>query len=109
MRRTAERGVRVYTIGVGTAYGGTAQIEGQEPVHADFEEETLQRIAEFTGAQYFHASSLERLTDVYEALSRESVRERKEIELSAVVAALGGVLLALGATLSLAWHRHAIA
>ena len=26
-----------------------------------------------------------------------------------LVAALGGVLLALGATLSLAWHRHAIA
>ena len=100
----AAYGVRVYTIGVGTPYGGTAQIEGHEPVHADFEEETLQLIAEITGAGYFHASSLERLSSVYEALSRSSVRERKELEVSALVAALAGVFLIVGATLSLVWH-----
>lgn len=105
----AAYGVRVYTIGVGTPYGGPAQIEGHEPVHADFEEETLKLVAEFTGAEYFHASSLERIASVYEVLSREAVRERKELELSAVVAAAGGVALVLGAVLSLAWHDRLLA
>ncbi|RPI44254.1 MAG: VWA domain-containing protein [Betaproteobacteria bacterium] len=102
----AGHGIRVYTIGVGTPYGGIAQVEGSSPIHAEFEEETLKLIADITRAEYFHASSPEKLKSVYEALSDGTIREPKEIEVSAVLVALAGVLLVVGAALSLKWHSH---
>ncbi|MCC6532400.1 MAG: VWA domain-containing protein [Burkholderiales bacterium] len=103
----AAYGIRVYTIGVGTPYGGTAHVEGHAPVHAEFEEETLELIAAITRAKYSRASDRGNLKAIYEDLSRGSIRERKEFEVSAVLAGLAGALLILGATLSRAWHGHA--
>src|SRR6185436_12599973 len=45
----AEHGIRVYTVGVGTPYGGTASIPGLPPIHADFSEEVLREVARVTG------------------------------------------------------------
>ena len=100
----ADYGIRVYTIGVGTEYGGSAQIEGSPPIHAEFEEESLKRIASMTDGEYFHASDPNKLHGVYQRLSQSSRWERRETEVSAVFAALGGMLLVLAAILSLAWH-----
>jgi len=100
----ADYGIRVYTVGVGTPYGGIARVEGYPATHAEFEGETLELIAEITQAKYFQASSLADIKSIYDDLSQDSVREPKEIEISAVLAALGGVMLMLGATLSLIWH-----
>ena len=100
----AAYGIRVYTIGVGTPYGGVAHVEGSAPIHAEFEEEALKKVASITNAEYFHASNPDKLKSIYDALSEEAIRERRETEISAVLVALGGALLVLGATLSLAWH-----
>jgi Ca-activated chloride channel family protein len=100
----AAYGIRVYTIGVGTAYGGVAHVEGSHPIHAEFEEDTLKMVADLTNAEYFNASNPDKLKRIYEALSEEAIRERRETEVSALLAALGGFLLVLGASLSLAWH-----
>ena len=100
----AAYGIRVYTIGVGTTYGGVAHVEGSSPIHAEFEEETLKRVAELTNGEYFHASNPDMLKRIYAALSEEPIRERRETEISAVLAMLGGGLMVLGAALSLAWH-----
>jgi Ca-activated chloride channel family protein len=100
----ADHGIRVYTVGIGTPYGGVARVEGYPATHAEFEAETLELIADITQAKYFQASSLADITSIYDDLSRNSVRERKEIEIGAVSVAFGGVLLVLGAALSLIWH-----
>ena len=102
----ASYGIRVYTIGVGTDYGGSAQIEGSPPIHAEFEEDSLKKIASMTDGEYFHASNLKKLKRVYERLSSGSLRERRETEVSALFVALGAVLLVIAAGLSLAWHAR---
>ncbi len=100
----AAYGIRVYTIGVGTPYGGVAHVEGSSPIHAEFEEEALKRVADLTHAEYFHASNPDKLKRIYDALSEEAIRERREAEVSVVLVAMAGALLILGATLSLTWH-----
>jgi len=102
----ADYGIRIYTIGVGTPYGGTAKVEGYPPTHAEFEEETLQLIAEITRGKYASAGDLESVKDIYDDLTQGVVQERKEIEISALLAALAGALLIAGAFLSLSWHGH---
>lgn len=102
----AEYGIRVFTIGVGTLYGGVAHIDGWAPIHAEFEEDTLQKIADVTHAEYFYASNADKVKRIYEKLSRRVVFERREIEITAVFAAIG-MLLALGsAALSLVWYNR---
>ncbi len=78
-----ESGVKVYTVGAGT--NGRAPIRvknafGQSelvsmPVQID--EETLTKIAEVTGGQYFRATDLDGLRQVYRAIDR---MERTEID-----------------------------
>lgn len=99
----ADRGIRVYTIGIGTPYGGTAHVEGMPPLHADFEEDTLQKIAHLTGGDYFHTRTAEKVKSVYEKLAARVVFERKESEITALLGAIGAALSLAAATLSLMW------
>src|SRR5688572_22467457 len=62
----ADFGIRVYTVGVGTLYGGTASVEGWPAVHAEFEEDTLKHIAAITGGDYYLARNAKKLGKIYE-------------------------------------------
>ena len=73
------------------------------PYHADFEEDTLRKIAEVTGGEYFSASSADKVKRVYEKLATRVVFENRESEVSALFAALGAALWIGAAALSLAW------
>jgi len=101
----AKRGVRVYTIGIGTIEGTTVNIEGQ-PVEVSLDEATLKEVAGLTGGQYYYAASADALKDVYEHLSGISIPERKNTEISAVFAAAAIALTLLGAALSLTWFSR---
>jgi Ca-activated chloride channel family protein len=104
-RMAADRGVRVYTVGFGTAAGGSVDIDGWS-IYMRFDEETLKAIAEVTRAQYFHAGSAADLRRVYETLNAKFVLERKETEITALFAAAAAVLAAAAAALSVLWfHR----
>lgn len=103
----ADRGVRVYTVGVGTVEGVTVGFEGWS-MHARLDEESLKRIAQQTLGEYFHAASAEALTQVYETLSSRLTVEKKETEITALLALLGALLVMASATLSMLWfHRVA--
>jgi Ca-activated chloride channel homolog len=104
-RMAADRGIRVYTVGFGSAAGGPAMVEGYS-IYMMFDEETLKAIAQITEAEYFHATTADELTKIYEALSSKFVLAKEERELTALFAALA-VLLALAAgTLSLLWFNR---
>jgi Ca-activated chloride channel family protein len=106
-KMAADRGIRVFTVGFGSAAGGPAIIEGYS-IFMMFDEETLKAIAAVTRAEYFHASSADELAKVYEALSSKFVLTKEEREVTALFAALAALLTALSAALSLAWfHRLA--
>ena len=99
----ARYGIRVYTVGVGTLYGGTANVEGWPAIHAEFEEDTLKEIAAITGGDYFLARGAKKLAKIYDTLGRRVIFETGAHELTAVLALLGAILTLASATLSLWW------
>ena len=106
-KMAADRGIRVYTVGFGSAAGGPAVVEGYS-IFMAFDEETLRAIAGLTRAEYFHASSADELKTVYDALSSRFVLTKEEREVTALFAALAALLTLASAALSLAWfHRLA--
>ena len=101
----ADRGVRVYTVGVGTVDGETISFEGWS-MRVKLDEETLKGIAKNTQAEYFYAGTADDLRKVYETLSSRLALVKKETEVSALVALLAALLALLSAGLSLAWHQR---
>jgi Ca-activated chloride channel family protein len=106
-KMAADRGIRVFTVGFGSAAGGPAMIEGYS-IFMMFDEETLKAIAGLTRAEYFHAASADELKKVYEALSSRFVLTKEEREVTALFAAVAALLTLVSAGLSLLWfHRVA--
>ncbi len=101
-KMAAERGIRVYTVGVGTKNGENINFEGWS-MRVRLDEETLKNISVLTHGEYFFAGTAEDLNKVYESLSSRMVVERKETEISALFAALGVLLSVLAAGLSVWW------
>ena len=101
-RLAADRGIKVYTVGFGSAQGTTANADGMS-IYMRFDEEALKSIALATGAEYFHAGSGADLKRVYETLNARYVLEKKETEVSALLSALAAVLIVIAAALSVLW------
>ena len=97
-----DRGVRVHTVGLGTAEGAVVEVDGFN-LYTQLDDSILQEMALLTEGVYFGIEDIEDVTSVYERLETEFVVESREIE---ITSALGGVsaLLFLGAAaLSLLW------
>jgi len=104
-KMAAERGVRIYTVGVGTPDGKIIGFEGWS-MRVRLDEETLKSIADITRAEYFYAGNAVDLSKVYEALNAKLVLERKKTEVTALFAGLAALFAVVSAALSLAWfHR----
>ncbi len=101
----ADRGVRVYTVGVGTVDGETIGFEGWS-MRVRLDEETLKAVATRTNAEYFYAGTAENLKKVYETLSSRLTVEKKETEISALLALAGALLSVIAAGLSLLWFNR---
>ena len=104
-RMAADRGVKVYTVGFGSAAGGTANVEGYS-IYMRFDEETLKAIAQLTTADYFHAGSAADLKKVYEGLNARYVLEREETEIGALFTVVAAALLIIAAGMSILWFSR---
>jgi Ca-activated chloride channel family protein len=98
----ANLGIRVYTIGIGSVEGVPLEVEGFT-VHTALDEEMLQQIAAISAAEYFRAASPEQLREIYDAIELQLVVRPEEIELTALFAALGVLVLLIGAFFSMQW------
>jgi Ca-activated chloride channel family protein len=106
-KMTADRGVRVYTVGFGTREGASIEFEGYS-FYVRLDEETLKSIAKMTGGEYFHAGTAADLRKVYETLNARIAMETRETEISALFVTAAAAMLLLAALLSLLWfHRGA--
>lgn len=103
----ADRGVRVYTVGVGTVAGETIGFEGWS-MRVRLDEDTLKAVAQRTQAEYFHAATAADLKKVYETLSSRLTVEKKETEVAALFALAGAALLVLAGLLSLWWFGRVL-
>ncbi|MBP7668260.1 MAG: VWA domain-containing protein [Burkholderiaceae bacterium] len=106
-KMAAERGVKVYTVGIGTKAGETIGFEGWS-MRVKLDEETLKAISTATRANYFYAGTAEDLKQVYQGLSSRLVVETKETEVSALFAAAGALLVVLAAGLSVWWFGRVL-
>ena len=98
----ADRGVRIYTVGIGTKEGETIGFEGWS-MRVRLDEDTLKAVAKLTSADYFYAGTAADLKKVYQGLSTRLIVEKKETEISALLAAIGAALMLLAAGLSVWW------
>jgi Ca-activated chloride channel family protein len=104
-RMAAERGVRVYTVGVGTAEGGILAAEGWS-MRVRLDEDALKKIADATRGEYHYAGTATDLTKIYQALTSRVVTERKETEITALFSAVALALALVSGLLSVLWfHR----
>jgi len=106
-KMAAERGVKVFTVGIGTKAGETIGFEGWS-MRVKLDEETLKAISTATRANYFYAGTAEDLKGVYQGLSSRLVVETKETEISALLAAAGAALVVLAAGLSIWWFGRVL-
>lgn len=95
-RLAATHGVRVYTVGVGTAQGTTLSVEGWS-MRVRLDEAVLHAIADLTHGEYFRTGDAGELRRIYEDLGAQiALGERRAVEITAPVTALGIVLALLG-------------
>lgn len=98
----AERGVRIYTVGIGSPAGATLHLDGFS-VHTQLDEATLQQIAQRTGGTYYNAQNDQDLRAVYQNLGSRFAIEPQRIEVTALFAGAGFLALLLGGACSLLW------
>lgn len=101
----ADRGVRVYTVGVGTVDGEIIGFEGWS-MRVRLDEESLKEVASTTQGEYFYAGTAENLKQVYESLSTRLTVEKKETEIAGLLALLASLLVMVSAGLSLLWFNR---
>jgi len=125
-QQAADRGIRVYTIGFGTANGG-----GQDPGCAPFlvgrepnlgggggggfggggggfrrgiDEETLKQVASVSGGEYYPAESAEQLQAVFAGLPTNLITKHEVFEVGVGFVAFGVLAAGLALLLGRAWR-----
>ena len=97
----AERGVRIYTVGVGTKAGATLSVDGWS-MRVRLDEEALRKVADMTRGEYFRATNAGDLKKIYQQLAARMTTGRgRTMEITALLAALGVMLAVLAAGYSM--------
>ena len=104
-RMAADRGIRVYTVGIGTQAGEIIGAEGWS-MRVRLDEETLKTIANLTRGEYYYAGTATDLKKVYEALNTRVALEKKETEITALVTAAAALLALAAGFLSVLWFNR---
>ena len=100
-------GVPVHAIGVGTPEGTVVEVDGFNVATA-LDEDMLTEIADVTNGSYNRAGDAATLAQVYESIDLELKQVDEEREVTALFAAAGALLLAIGSLLSIAWFGRVI-
>ncbi len=130
-QQAAERGVRIYTIGFGTAntsapmncgdgdplagltFGGSGNGSGGffggggfggGGGYRDVDEVTLKQIANMTGGKYYSAESASQLHDIFNKLPTYVVATRETTEISVFFSAIAAFFGILALMLAFLWH-----
>jgi Ca-activated chloride channel homolog len=101
-KMAADRGVRIYTVGIGTVNGETIAFDGWS-MRVRLDEETLKQIASRTAADYYYAGTAADLKKVYESLSSRLGVEKRETEVSGIVSLIAAAFALLSVALSVFW------
>ena len=101
----AERGVRIYTIGIGSAAGATIEVDGFM-VHTQLDQAALQQISQITDGAYYVAENEEDLHAIYEDLKPQFVVKPEKMEITSIFAGASILFLLIGGAFSLLWFSR---
>jgi Ca-activated chloride channel family protein len=104
-QKAADRGVRIHTVGIGSAAGSILKIEGYS-IRSQLDEAMLQQISKMTDGTYYNAENEEALLTIYSNLNPQLVIKPEATEITAVLAGLSIVVLLIGAAFSLMWFSR---
>lgn len=96
----AKRGVRVYTVGLGSPAGVDLHVNGFT-VHTQLDEPMLKQIAQVSGGTYYNAQTAQQLINIYDNLDPALIVKPEETELTAVFAGASALFLLIGGIYSL--------
>jgi Ca-activated chloride channel family protein len=101
----ADRGVRIHTVGIGSAAGTTLHVNGFT-VHTQLDEATLQRISQLTDGVYHNAENEDDLRAIYADLGSQLVIKPEKMEVTSIFAGASILVLLIGGILSLLWFSR---
>jgi Ca-activated chloride channel family protein len=101
-QKAADRGVRIHTVGIGSAAGSILKIEGYS-IRSQLDEAMLQQISKMTDGTYYNAENEEELRAIYDNLNPQVVIKPEATEITAVLAGISVMILLIGAAFSLVW------
>jgi Ca-activated chloride channel family protein len=105
IQQVVDRGIRVYTVGLGTPEGAVLKIQGRS-IRTRLDEPTLKRIAEQTDGAYYNASNENDLRAIYENLATRLVMRAEKQELTAGFTGIAIILSLCAGILSLLWFNR---
>lgn len=97
-----DRGIRIYTVGIGSTEGATLHMDGFT-ITSRLDEQSLQNISQLTGGTYYNAENEDQLNKIYDNLDPELIMRTQDIEVTALFAGAGILVMLLGGGLSLLW------
>lgn len=128
-QQAVDRGIRVYTIGFGTANGGempncNPRDVGREPnmgggmgmfggggggmgmgqFRRGIDEDTLKRVAALTDGEYYSAESVEELNKAFQNLPTNLIVRSEVTEITFIFAIAGAFLAVLALALAMIWN-----
>ena len=103
----AAAGVRIQTVGVGTAKGATVEVDGFQ-LGTALDESLLTTVAETTGGAYHPAGDANTLSDTTKSIDLRLTTKKEPVELTAPFAGAALLLLLLGGLLGLRWHGRIV-
>ncbi|MDQ4078930.1 MAG: VWA domain-containing protein [Chloroflexota bacterium] len=99
---SAEAGVRIFPIGIGSPEGAVIEIDGFSVATA-LDEALLQEVASLTNGTYFYAEDEADLQEIYDTIDLQLTIKGDKMEITSIIAGISLLLLLMGSALSMLW------
>ena len=101
----ADRGVRIFTVGIGSAAGTALHINGFN-VFTRLDDAILKQISQLTGGTYYNAESAQDLRTIYDNLDPQLIIKPEKTEVTSILAGASILVLLIGGAFSLLWFTR---
>ncbi len=101
----ADRGVRVYTVGIGSPQGSVVQAAGVS-VNTRLDEDTLKQIAEASDGAYYNAMDADELQTIYSELDSHLGIKSEKTEVTAGLTGIAAACCTIAGILSFIMSSH---